>query len=219
MPRLVLWPIAACVASIAPRIRAPTEAPRSAIEGAADFRAAAKIVDGPSVAGGIDMNIAGLRRFEFVEARADECGGDFRLDRIQIAASLGSCRPPAHRRVRERLSPQYSLGHPLAGRAMPACCWPRGRRGVPPRPAQCRRQRNRRPTASAAASASALTSASGTVATGRPPCLTLVIHLSAWRTIAATTRPFSTSNLHVPEPVAFDADESLKIIDARDNIG
>ena len=76
MPRLVLVPTAANVASTAARMRLPTRAPGMASGAAAALGAAHELRRGHAVAGGKDMNVARLRGVELIKTGGLEGGGD-----------------------------------------------------------------------------------------------------------------------------------------------
>ena len=65
-----------------------------------DFGAAPEIRDARSVSIGEHMDIARLRGFEFVQARADEGARDFGVRRAQIATSRAARAPSAPTRSR-----------------------------------------------------------------------------------------------------------------------
>ena len=95
MPRLVLVPTAASVASTASRMRLPTRAPgrRSGAAAASALRTnSAAVMRWP---GGEDMDVAGLRRLELVKTSRDEGGGN--LLRQLVTPSLRAPSAPAER--------------------------------------------------------------------------------------------------------------------------
>ena len=72
MPRLVFCPTRAKVASTAAKIRAPTSMPGVVERDRGDMRAVDEILGLHAMAGGEDMDIAGLGRLQLVLAGGEE---------------------------------------------------------------------------------------------------------------------------------------------------